>query len=223
VEQASPIVLLICDDHRTLTDALSMIVARDPALRMPSPPVQSPKKAIELCRQHRPDVVLMDVMFNGPMNGIEATRQIKDISPSTNVVIMTGHEDEHLLIEAVEAGASGFLSKAEAADEVLNAAKAAAAGEVLIDPDTLTRLLRQISRQRKAQRRALMRFDELTKREVEILQLLAQGMRVDDIGTRLEIRPTTVQTHIRNTLYKLGVHSKLEAVAYAVKNGVITV
>ena len=163
----------------------------------------------------------MDIVFKGGMTGIEATRKIKEASPSTKVVIMTAHDDERLLVEAVEAGASGFLSKEEAATEIMGAVKAAADGEVLIDPATLTRLLAQVAREREAQRDAQALLDDLTEREREILQLLAEGTRNDDIATKLFISPQTVQTHVRNILGKLRVHSKLEAVAFAVRHGAI--
>lgn len=221
--EQEPIMLLICDDHRILTDALAMVVDRDDILTMPSPPVHAPEEAIELCEQHHPDVVLMDIVFKGRMNGIEATRRIKEVSPTTKVVIMTAHEEDRLLVDAVEAGASGFLGKGEAVGEVLATAKAAAEGEVLIDPATLARLLHQVARERDARRDAEVLLDQLTDREREILQLLAEGLRNEDIASNLFISPQTVQTHVRNLLAKLQVHSKLEAVAFAVKHGAITV
>jgi DNA-binding NarL/FixJ family response regulator len=216
--------LLICDDHKVLTDALATVVGLDDELTLVSPPVHTPEEAIALAEQHLPDVVLMDIVFKGEgMSGIAATRRIKEGSPSTNVVIMTAHDDERLLVEAVEAGASGFLSKDEAANEILAAAKAAADGEVLIDPATLTRLLAQVAREREEQRDALRLLGDLTEREREILGLLAQGKRNEDIARELFISPQTVQTHIRNILGKLRVHSKLEAVSFAVKHGAIQV
>jgi DNA-binding NarL/FixJ family response regulator len=223
VAQADGVTLLVCDDHKVLTDALALVVERDPDLAMVAPPVQDPERAIELCGESPPDVVLMDVVFKGPLDGIEATRRIKDVSPSTKVVVMTAHDDDRLLIEAVEAGASGFLAKEEAAGEILAAVKAAADGEVLIDPSTLTRLLHQVAREREAQRGAQLLLADLTDRERQILAMLAQGKRNDDIAAELSISPQTVQTHVRNILAKLRVHSKLEAVAFAVKHGAITV
>jgi Response regulator containing a CheY-like receiver domain and an HTH DNA-binding domain len=221
---ARPVSLLICDDHKILTDALATVVGLDETLTMVAPPVHTAEEAIDLAKEHLPDVVLMDIVFKGGgMSGIEATRRIKESSPSTKVVIMTAHDEERLLVEAVEAGASGFLSKDEAADEVLAAAKAAADGEVLIDPATLTRLLAQVAREREEQRDAQKLLGDLTDREREILQLLAEGMRNDDIASQLYISPQTVQTHVRNILGKLRVHSKLEAVAFAVKNRAIQV
>jgi len=214
------VTLLICDDHKILTDALATVVGLDPTLVMVTPPVHDPETAIEVCTEQLPDVVLMDIVFKGGMSGIEATRKIKEVSPSTKVVIMTAHDEDRLLVEA---GASGFLGKDEAAEELLSAAKSAADGEVLIDPATLTRLLAQVAREREAQRDAQNLLDDLTEREREILQLLAEGMRNDDIAAKLFISPQTVQTHVRNILGKLRVHSKLEAVAFAVKHGAITV
>jgi DNA-binding NarL/FixJ family response regulator len=226
VERGTSVSLLICDDHRILTDALAMVVERDVGLRLVAPPVADPELAVELCREHKPDVVLMDIVFKGRtgiMSGIEATRRIKEVSPSTKVVIMTAHDDERLLVDAVEAGASGFLGKDEPADEVLSAAKAAAEGEVLIEPATLSRLLHQVTKQREEQREVRSLFAKLSDREWEILRLLAQGQRNEGIAAALFISPQTVQTHVRNVLGKLGVHSKLEAVALAVKHGEIEV
>jgi DNA-binding NarL/FixJ family response regulator len=222
---ATPTVsLLICDDHKVLTDALSVVVGVDSSLTLVAPPVHTPEEGVMLASEQLPDVVLMDIMFKGSeMTGIEATRRIKERSPSTKVVVMTAHDEDRLMVEAVEAGASGFLSKDLPADEILSAAKAAADGEVLIDPATLTRLLAQVAREREEQRDAMALLGDLTERERQILQLLAQGKRNDDIAAELFISPQTVQTHVRNILGKLRVHSKLEAVAFAVKHGAIQV
>jgi DNA-binding NarL/FixJ family response regulator len=213
-----PVTLLICDDHKTLTDALAMVVERDPTLRLVARPVHDADRAVELCHEHRPNVVLMDIEFKSGIDGIEATRRIKRSSPATKVVIMTAHDDERRLVEAVEAGASGFFGKDEPADEVLAAAKSAAEGEVLIDPATLARLLHQVAREREVHREVLARFATLTDREREILRYVAEGRRNDDIASALFISPQTVQTHVRNVLGKLEVHSKLEAVALAVRH-----
>jgi DNA-binding NarL/FixJ family response regulator len=214
--------LLICDDHRLLTDTLTDVASHDARLAL-LPAVHSPEEAVELTRHTHPDVVLMDIEFQGPMNGIEATRRIKQASPSTKVVIMTAHEDEGLLVEAVEAGASGFLRKTEGVDEFIAAVKAAAEGEILIDRAALARMLPKVAREREARQDAQHLLGQLTDREREILGQLAQGLRNDDIATKLFISPQTVQTHVRNLLNKLGVHSKLEAVAFAVRHGAVTV
>ena len=212
--------LLICDDHRLLTETLTDVVGHDPSFAL-LPPVHTSEEAVALAVEHRPDVVLMDIEFRGTMSGIEATRRIKEFSPATKVVVMTALEDERLLVEAVEAGASGFLRKTEGVDEFLGALKAAAAGEILIDRAALARLLPRVAREREARRDAQLLMNQLTDREREILGLLAKGLRNEDIAAQLFISPQTVQTHVRNLLGKLGVHSKLEAVAFAVRHGAV--
>lgn len=221
---ARPITLLICDDHRILTDALAMVIEHDPTISLAGPPVHDPRSAIDLAQVTRPDVVLMDIMFRGSeVNGIQATRRIKEISPASNVIVMTAHEGDHLMVEAVEAGACGFLEKSGAIDGFLTAVHSAADGEALIDEKTLARILQQVHRERRKRQKAVDLFASLTARELDILQSLAQGNRADEIADALDISPQTVQTHVRNLLKKLGVHSKLEAVAFAVKYDAVSV
>ncbi|HXF57837.1 MAG TPA: response regulator transcription factor [Actinomycetota bacterium] len=214
--------VLVCDDHRLLTETLTAVLGRDPAIAPLVPAVHSPEEAIEVCRTRHPNVVLMDIEFKSSMSGIEATRRIKAVSPTTKVVVMTAHEEDRLLVEAVEAGASGFLRKTEGVDELLATVKAAAAGEILIDQAQLARLLPRVAREREVNRDAQLLLSQLTPREREILQLLGQGMRNEAVGAALYISPQTVQTHIRNILTKLGVHSKLEAVVFALRHGAIS-
>jgi two-component system, NarL family, response regulator LiaR len=213
--------LLVCDDHRILTETLARVIGDDPGLHLIEPPFGEAEDAVEASGRHHPDVVLMDIEFKSGIDGIEATRRIKQASPTTKVVIMTAHENDRLLAEAAEAGASGFLLKTQGVAEVLGATRAAAAGETLIDPDTLGRLLGQIAVEREARRDVELLLSHLTDREREVLQLLSEGHRNEDIAARLFISPQTVQTHVRNILTKLGVHSKLEAVAFAVKHGAV--
>jgi DNA-binding NarL/FixJ family response regulator len=214
--------VVVADDQQIVRAGFGALLDTQPDITVVAT-AEDGRAAVAACREHRPDVVLMDIEFKSGISGIEATRRIKEHRPATKVVIMTAHDDDRLLVEAVEAGASGFLGKDEAANEVLSAAKAAAEGEVLIEPETLARLLPQVAREREAQRDAMMLLNDLTDREREILSLLAEGMRNDDIAQKLYISPQTVQTHVRNILGKLRVHSKLEAVAFAVKHGAITV
>jgi NarL family two-component system response regulator LiaR len=214
-----PFRLLICDDHRILTDTLKVVVDHDPELVLIAPPFNHPNDAIDVCADEHPDVVLMDVTFEEQMTGIEATRRIKNVSPETMVVIMTAHREEALLVEALEAGASGILSKTEGVDAVLAAAKAAARGEMLMDPATLAPILARVARERAERRGTSELVDKLTGRERDVLRLLTQGLRNEDIGVQLFISPLTVQTHIRNILSKLGVRSRLEAVAFAIRHG----
>ena len=206
-----------------LADALVMVIEDDDELEIVAPPVDTAEDAVELCAEHRPDVILMDVQLRGASTGLDATREIKKISPDTQVVIVSGMGQDRLLVEAVEAGASGFLDKTEAVEEAISAVKAAAAGEALIDPAVLSRLIRRAAEEREARRDETMLTGQLTAREMEILQLLAQGMRNDDIARALHLSIRTVQTHVQNILNKLAVHSRLEAVAFAARAGIVTV
>jgi DNA-binding NarL/FixJ family response regulator len=216
--------LLICNDHRLLTDSLAMVVRAERDLELVADPVDDPTMAVDLVKAHHPDVVLMDVGFRtSRINGFDATRRIKEVSPATNVIIMTASDDEAALVSGVEAGAAGFLNKTEAVDEVLAAIRGAAEGEVLIDPGLLAKALQQVARDREVRRQAERLLGQLTERELEVLGLLARGIRNDGIAEQLFISQQTVQTHVRNILAKLRVHSKLEAVSFAVRHGAVQV
>jgi len=218
------ITLVIADDHRLLTESLAMVVEAEPDIDLVGEPVDDPSAAVELVKAHRPDVVLMDVGFKtSSMNGFDATRRIKEESPATNVIIMTASDDESALVAGVEAGAAGFLNKTEAVEEVLAAIRGAAEGEVLIDPALLAKALQQVAKDREVRRQAEQLLGQLTERELEVLRLLAQGTRNDGIAEQLFISQQTVQTHVRNILAKLRVHSKLEAVSFAVRHGAVQV
>ncbi len=212
------ITLLICDDHRLLTDALVNIVGFDDGIKLVADPVDNGQDAIALCAEHRPDVVMMDIDLRGDLDGIEATRRIKKVSPLTNVVVVSGQRRPTVLVEAVEAGAAGFLDKNTAVDDLLATIRAAAAGEVLVDPAVLASLLPRLAAERQSTQDVNARLARLTAREREILGLMAAGCRNDAIAARLVISTPTVRTHAQNILLKLGVHSQLEAVALAARN-----
>lgn len=212
------ITFLICDDHRLLTDALVNIVGFDDGIKLVADPVDNGQDAIALCAEHRPDVVMMDIDLRGDLDGIEATRRIKKVSPLTNVVVVSGQRRPTVLVEAVEAGAAGFLDKNTAVDDLLATIRAAAAGEVLVDPAVLASLLPRLAAERQLTQDANARLARLTAREREILGLMAAGCRNDAIAARLVISTPTVRTHAQNILLKLGVHSQLEAVALAARN-----
>jgi len=215
------ITLMICDDHRLLTDALAAIVHTDPRLTLVGEPVDNAEAAIALADRHKPDVALMDIEINGPVDGIQATRRITDVSPGTNVVVITGHRRPTVLVEAIEAGAVGFLDKSSAVDEVLRVVHAAAAGEILVEPRVLAKLMPVLAAERQATQHDRQRVARLTRRERQVLELMAQGHRNEVIADRLFISLATVRTHAQNILSKLGVHSQLEAVALAARSGVV--
>ena len=201
----------LCEDQLLLAQALQSLLDADEELRVVADPVDNAEDIIEVCRQHRPDVVLMDVQLRGPVTGLRAARDIKRVSPATKVVIVSGSgTKEELLIGALEAGACGVVEKTEAVDRVIEVAKAAAKGEILIDASVLPRILQLAADRRDVDQEVGLRLALLTPREREILQLTAQGLGNGDVARRLHLSVRTVETHVRNILKKLGLKSRVE-------------
>jgi RNA polymerase sigma factor (sigma-70 family) len=213
----NPISLLICDDHRLLTEALAVVVGSSPDIKLLASPFDNAEELIDACARLRPDVVLMEVRLGRSPDGLQATRRIKRVSPSTKVLILTADPRDQLMLDTIEAGASGLLHKSEGVDTMLRMIRAASRGERLIDTFRLPRLLEVAAREREMRREAERRLGKLTERENQILDLLREGMRNDEIAARLYISPRTVETHVQNILRKLQVHSKLEAVAFVTR------
>jgi len=209
--------VLIVDDHRTFGEALRAALTQEKDLEIVDVVTDGPA-AVQAAAEHHPDVVLMDVSMPG-VDGIEATRRIKEAEPDARVVMMTGHENELLLGKAVQAGASGYLGKTEAITIVAESVRVVYRGDPILDEAEVERALRTL-RHRRAQEGSIeRRLDRLTPREIQILQRLAQGMSNEQIATDLGMSPHTLRTHIQNILTKLGVHSKLEALVFAIRHG----
>ena len=211
-----PIRVLVVDDHSVFCDALATMLSVEPDIEVVGKG-NSAREAIEMTNALQPDVVLLDVhMPDG--SGVEAAAGIKKMLPKTQVVILTSDEEESMLRSAVQAGVTGYLSKHEAAPQVIQAVRSAARGESLIAPYMLARLLHGMQRPA-----APARTGPLTPRELEVLQELALGQDGDSISQSLKMSPNTVRTHVQNILSKLHVHSKLEAVSRAVREGWIKI
>jgi DNA-binding NarL/FixJ family response regulator len=214
-----PIRVLIVEDHRILAEGLELTLQRHGDLTVVGL-AGSVAEASQIALRERPDVILMD--FHLPDGtGAQAAATIREQLPDVAVVILSGDTSEAALIAAVEAGASGFLSKSQATVQVTEAVRRAADGEMLIPAATLAGL---VARQRQ---RALVESERarllvlLTPRETEILRLMAQGFDNRAIADQLVISFTTVRGHVQNLLTKLGAHSKLEAVARAGQLGLL--
>jgi DNA-binding NarL/FixJ family response regulator len=174
----------------------------------------SVEESVAAARMHKPDVVLMDYELPDG-TGVDAAERIKTELPETKVVMVTSYTDETVLVRAIEAGCSGYVTKHKVIEEVVSAVRAAAAGEALISPAMLARLLPKL----RPTKRGV--GADLTSREIEVLTLLAEGLANQSIADKLVISVHTVRHHVQNIITKLQAHSKLEAVATAAREGII--
>lgn len=177
------------------------------------------EEAVGLAARLKPDVVIMDISMP-KLNGIEATKQIKALSPSMAVLVLTGYDYDEYIFAMLEAGAAGYLLKSVSGDELINAIRAVHAGEPVLHPVVIRKLT---ARLRPAAAQAEARPAELlTRREMEVLELAAKGLTNKDIGEKLFISVRTVQAHLRSIFNKLSLGSRTEAVLYGMKRGWFT-
>ena len=210
---AAPIRVLIVEDQVMLADALARLIGQEEDLVVVGS-TAGVVEALAVARREQPDVVLMD--FSLPDgDGMAATREIKKSREETKVVMLTGFGEASVLEAAIEAGCSGFLTKDRAAAEVVQAVRKAHEGESVIEPALLAAML---ARMRRGAGKPRAR---LSCRELEVLVLLAKGVANRDIAEQMVVSVHTVRSHVQNLMMKLEAHSKLEAVAKAVRQGII--
>jgi two-component system, NarL family, response regulator NreC len=215
----SPIRILIVDDHAVVRAGLRMLLSADPELEIAGEAGDG-VQALRLARELAPDVVLMDISMPD-MNGIEATRRIKELCPDVAVLALTMHEDDQYFFEMLAAGASGYVPKRAAPDDLTSAIRAVKNGGIFLFP-SLARLLVSDYLQRSGHESSAGRpFDALTDREREVLVRIAQGLSNQQIADELVISIKTVNRHRENIMGKLNLHSRVELVHYAIEKGLI--
>jgi DNA-binding NarL/FixJ family response regulator len=174
--------------------------------------------AVAAAKSAEPDVALIDVALPG-RDGVQTTRMIREAVSSCRIVVFGGKEDERHMMEALEAGASGYLTEEAALGDLVDATKAVFRGEALVPPRLVATLLNKLVWHRRQRDEAIFLLSQLTRRERQVLAMLARGADNRSIAEALSISPDTARTHIQNLLGKLGVHSRLEAAAFAVRRG----
>jgi DNA-binding NarL/FixJ family response regulator len=212
----SAIRVLIVDDQPLARAGFKAVLEATGTIQVVAE-ADSGEQAVELARRHDPDVVLMDVRMPG-MDGIEATRRM----PHQKVLILTTFGLDDYIIEALRAGASGFLLKDAPVEELVRAVHTIAAGDAQLSPAVTKRLLDQVARRLPAAvQRDTGSLAQLTEREHEVLRLLAVGMSNAEIAGALFVSEPTVKTHVSSVLQKLGLRDRVQAVIYAYENGLV--
>lgn len=222
VNLSEPIRVIIVDDHALFRRGLQMVLEVEEDIDVVGEAGDG-SEALSKAEETVPDVVLMDVRMP-KRSGLEATRAIKEILPNTKILMLTISDEEADLYEAIKAGASGYLLKEISIEEVANAVRAVNAGQSLISPSMASKLLNEFaSMVKRSDERAGVPAPRLTERELQVLKLVARGYNNRDIAKELFISENTVKNHVRNILEKLHLHSRMEAVVYAVRERLLDI
>ncbi len=214
--------ILIADDHELFRRGLRMVLEDEDDIEIVAEAGDG-VQAVELAREHAPDVVVMDVRMPS-LSGIEATKRIKEEEPGARILVLTISDEEDDLYEAIKAGANGYLLKEISIDEIGGAVRSIHGGQSLISPSMASKLLDEFAAMiRKEEAKEEVPAPRLTPREMEVLQHVAQGMNNREIAKALFISENTVKNHVRNILEKLHLHSRMEAVVYAVREKLLEI
>ena len=211
-----PITVLLVDDHEFVRQGVrAFLEARSEFMVVGE--AKSGTEAIKLTEEHVPDVVLMDLIMP-EMDGVEATRQVKNISPRTQIVVLTSYHEDEYVFPALEAGATSYILKDVDMDELADAIQRTARGEVTLHPRVAARIIQELHGTKHDE---INPFTELTKREMEVLKLIANGLSNSEIAGQLVITEHTVKGHVSNILSKLHLADRTQAAVYAWRKGVV--
>lgn len=213
----SEIKVLIVDDHQVVRQGLRTFLELQPDIIVVGEAGDG-QTAVEMVRQLQPDVVLMDLVMPR-LDGVSATRQVKALESGVKVIALTSFTEDDKVFPAIQAGASSYLLKDVSPDDLVEAIRAVHAGEARLHPDIARKLMEQVAQQPSS---TLQGFpEELTGRELEVVQLVAQGRNNHEIAQTLVISEKTVKTHISNILGKLHLDDRTQLAIYAIKHGLV--
>ncbi len=215
---SADLTVIVVDDQALVREGLMTLLDAAPGIQPIAAAVDG-QEAIELCARHHPDVVLMDLRMPR-VDGVEATRQIRAADPEVEVVVLTTHADEASILDALRAGARGYLTKDAGIAEISRAIQAAAAHQAVLDPLVQAQLLAAATSSTPAAAHiGRVLPDELTPREAEVLSLIARGLSNREIAETLVVSEATVKTHVNHVFSKIGVRDRAQAVHYAYTHG----
>jgi DNA-binding NarL/FixJ family response regulator len=212
-----PVRVLVVDDQALVREGLMTLLAVAPGIE-PVAAAADGEQAVALSARHRPDVVLMDLRMP-KLDGVEATRRIRAAQPDTEVVVLTTHADEESILDALNAGARGYLTKDAGITEISRAVHAAADHQALLDPLVQNRLIAAAGARPRPAPGPTSLPDDLTPREAEVLKLIAAGLSNGEIASTLVVSDATVKTHINHVFSKIGARDRAQAVHYAYTHG----
>ena len=220
--QVDPIRVLVVDDHALFRRGLQMVLEQEPDIEVVGE-ASDGSEAVAQAADKLPDIVLMDVRMP-KRGGIDACTAIHEAVPSAKIIMLTISDEEADLYDAIKAGASGYLLKEISIEEVASAIRAVHGGQSLISPSMASKLLTEFASMiKRTDDRQQVPTPRLTDREMEVLKLVAKGLNNRDIAKQLFISENTVKNHIRNILEKLQLHSRMEAVVYAVREKLLEI
>ena len=210
------ITVMLVDDHAMVRQGVRAFLATQPDLSVVAE-AGTGAEAVTLAAQHVPDVVLMDLIMPD-MDGVEATRRVKQVSPRSQVVVVTSyHEDEHIF-PALKAGALSYLLKDLSSDELASAIRKAAMGDAVLHPRVAARVIKELQGPRSEK---VNPFTELSERELEVLKLIADGMSNAEMAAKLFLSEKTIKGHVSNILSKLHLVDRTQAAVYAWREGIV--
>jgi two-component system, NarL family, response regulator NreC len=210
--------ILICDDHTLFVEGIKAMFRHEPSLEIIGE-ARDGRRAVELVKELKPDLLLIDVSMPD-MNGPDATSRIREFDHTVKILILTMHEEEDLVAQCLEAGASGYIIKDAPASQLLYAIEVLLKGEKYLSPVVLKKV---VAGYMKNSQRPQTSYDRLSAREREILKLLAEGLSVKEIATRLSLSVKTVDVHKYNLMKKIDVHDRAELIKYAIQKKLIAV
>jgi len=208
--------VLLVDDHEVVRSGVSAFLASQPDFEVVGE-AKSGVEAVDLAQKTVPDVVLMDLVM-AKMDGVEATRQVKTVSPRTKIVVLTSYHQDEYIFPALQAGAISYILKDVKMDELADALRRASKGEATLHPRVASRVIQELHG---ANREELNPYTELTEREMEVLKLIAKGQSNSEIAGNLVISVNTVKGHVSNILSKLHLADRTQAAVYAWQQGIV--